>query len=100
MNLGRNLTAVAAAWLTVSALCAQNSAELLAGLRALKLKEADGPVKLMYSAGAGDRAVRWQHALSAAHEWFQQELHMQVPVTLAVLDREHWKQVTEGALPH
>jgi hypothetical protein len=73
---------------------------MLSRLRALHLKEAHGPVPLMYSPGSEQRAFRWQRSLSAAHGWFQAQLGLEAPVTLAVLDRETWNKVSTEALPH
>lgn len=89
-----------AALLTAACLSAQSPEDVLSRLRALQLKEAHGPVPLIYSPGSEQRALRWQRSLSAAHAWFQTQLHVEAPVTLVVLDREIWKRVSTEALPH
>ena len=86
--------------LTAGYLGAQSSAEILVRLRTLQLKEAPGPVPLIYSPASEQRALRWQRSLAAAHAWFQTQLHIEAPVTLAVLDRETWKKVSTVAVPN
>lgn len=86
--------------LTAGYLGAQSSADTLSRLRALQLKEVPGPVPLIYSPASAQRALRWQRSLAAAQAWFQTQLHLQAPVTLAVLDRETWKRVSTEAMPH
>src|SRR3954454_20705649 len=68
----KNLQIVSSAILfAASYLGAQSSAEMLSRLRALPLKEANGPVPLLYSPASEQRALRWQRSLGAAHAWFQ-----------------------------
>jgi len=86
--------------LTAGQLGAQSPADMLSRLRALQLKEAPGPVPLIYSPASEHRALRWQRSLALAHAWFQSQLHIEAPVTLAVLDRETWRKVTPEILPH
>ena len=80
-------------------LSAQPAEHTLAKLRALKLREAPGLVPVIYTPASEERALRWQRSLGAAHAWFQEQLHREVPVTLAVLDRETWRKVSTDALP-
>jgi len=86
--------------LTASYLGAQSPADMLVRLRALQLKEAAGPVPLIYSPASEERALRWQRSLAAARAWYQAQLHLEAPITLAVLDRETWKKATTASLPH
>jgi len=68
-------------------------------VRELELRSAGGGVELMYSPSSEGRALRWQRSLAAGQDWFQKQLKLQVPVTLVVLNREDWKEVTPQPLP-
>ena len=57
---------ISALLLTVGYLSAQPPADMLVRLRALQLKEAPGPVPLIYSPASEQRALRWQRSLAGS----------------------------------
>ena len=75
---------------------AQPAANALQRLVALRLPRLHGPVPVYYSAGVKETAVRDQAAIAACANWYSQQLHVTVPVTVAVLNQADWKRV--GAL--
>jgi len=90
-----------AAFTLAPAIAQQNETEL-GELRAMKLKERSGPVPVIYSPSAEERALKYRDSLQAAHAWFEQQLGTRVPLTLAVLDKETWtarKKPAPWAMP-
>ncbi|MBZ5624219.1 MAG: hypothetical protein LAQ69_36800 [Acidobacteriia bacterium] len=71
----------------------------LARVRALNLPILDGGVTVIYSPSAKARAQRYQAALEAAHKWYEAQLGVSVPVTLAVLDKPDWERATSVPYP-
>ncbi len=47
--------------------------------------EAPGTIPTFYEASTKERALRLQQSLKAAHEWYQQQLNVKVPIVLVVL---------------
>ena len=81
----------------LAGLSAQQADSSLTKLRKLQLPESPGPVPVIYVPSAEERAHRYQVQVRAAHAWFEEQLHTQVPIVLAVLDKEtfgigggHW----------
>ena len=81
---------------------AQPAEQALKKLRELGLAEAPGEVPAFYVKSAEERAIRLQKSLQAGHSWFQKQLHVEVAITLAVLDPETWEKVTgyPYGMPH
>ena len=74
---------------------------MLTKVRKLGLPEAPGSVPAIYVASAKDRALRLQKALEPAHSWYEKQLHVQVPIVLALLDPEERQKVSDRvAIPH
>jgi hypothetical protein len=96
----RALWAAATAIMAVHLGAQQDPAALLARLRKLGLPEVAGPVPTLYSPSAEARAIRFQRSLTAAHSWYEKQLNIQVPITLAILDAETRQNVSEGQIPH
>jgi hypothetical protein len=72
-------------------LSAQPPDDRLTALRAsskVRLLEAPGPVPMVYVPSAEWRAVRIQKAAEEVYAWDEKQLHLHVPVTLYVLDKE------------
>ena len=78
---------------------AQPPDHALTKLRGLHLPEVPGRMPLIYSPAAERQALRLQKALQAAHGWYQKRLHLRLPLTLAVLDRETFAKVTSIPMP-
>src|SRR5438046_1322390 len=68
-------------------------------LRSLKLPTFAGSVPVVYSAAEKARAERYRSALEPAHRWYETQLDMRVPVTLAVLNRQDWERATAVPYP-
>ena len=68
-------------------------------VRALDLPTADGAVPVIYSVSAKVRAERYRTALETAHHWYEAQLSIRVPVTLAVLDQRDWVKVSSVPYP-
>ncbi|MGD1095668.1 MAG: hypothetical protein ABSB35_27205 [Bryobacteraceae bacterium] len=93
------LAAVSA--LMATSLSAQGTETQLARLRNLHLPESPGSVPVIYSPPAKERALRYQAELQNAHTWFEEQLRIQVPMLLAVLDREEYQSLGgRWALPY
>ncbi len=71
----------------------------LARVRALNLPSGEGNVPVIYSPARKARAERYRATLAAAHEWYQAQLGVSVPVTLAVLDKQDWQRATSIPYP-
>src|SRR5204863_9295284 len=61
----------------------------LARVRTLKLPTVEGRVPVIYSMGAKARALRYQATLGTAHNWYEAQLGISLPLTLPVLDKRH-----------
>jgi hypothetical protein len=88
---------------SATALFAQESEHLLSKYRKLDLPEAAGPVPVIYSPGAEERALRYQKTLAAAVAWFNEQLGTDIQVALAVADGETWQRVGDPVpypMPH
>jgi hypothetical protein len=97
----QNIAPVFAALVLAINLGAQQVEDPRTTLRNMGALEATGDVPVIYSPSAEQRALAYQKSLRAAHTWLQKELHVQVPVTLAVLDKKMWEKVSEHQpLPH
>lgn len=64
-------------------------------LRAMGAIEAPGSVPLFYVASAKERALRLQKSLEAAHEWYEQQLGIKVPILFAVADSAMWGKIQD-----
>jgi hypothetical protein len=90
----------------VNGLLAQESNDLLSQYKKLGLPEAAGPVPVMYSPLAEQRALRYQKALTAAAAWYNEQLKMKVHIVLAVVDKDTWEKAeaepggTRYPMPH
>jgi hypothetical protein len=65
-------------------------------LQAMELESLPGPIPTYFSPGSRDRAEQLQAWLRAADEFFQDRLKIAPPFSLAVLNEEHWAQVSPG----
>jgi hypothetical protein len=76
---------------------AQESDDLLPKIRGLSLAEKPGVIPLLYALSTESRAIAYQKSLTAAHAWFEEQLHVRVPVRfLAVLDQEASRKLSPG----
>jgi hypothetical protein len=102
-GIRRAVCAGVAIVLSAGVLFGQDSDVILSRYRKLNLPEAAGSIHVFYSHGAEQRALLYQKRLEAAVKWFSGQLGTQVPMVLAVIDKETWKE-TEGLdlypLPH
>ncbi len=62
-------------------------------LRALGLPRLDGAVPVYYSQGLKALALRDQAEITDCANWYSQQLHVKVPVTLAVLNKVDWDRI-------
>jgi hypothetical protein len=87
--------------LMIAILSAQVADSPSTKLRNLHLPESPGSVPVVYAPSAKERALRYQKELQGAHAWFEEQLRIQVPTVLAVLDREEFQaQGGHWPLPH
>lgn len=68
-------------------------------VRALRLPTLDGSVPVIYSVTAKERAERYRAVLDTAHRWYEAQLGIRVPVTLAVLDQRDWSRASSVPYP-
>src|SRR5215475_8918754 len=68
-------------------------------VRALNLPTVDGEVQVIYSPAAKARAESYRFTLETAHRWYETQLGIRVPVTLAVLDKQDWERATPVSYP-
>ena len=70
-------------------------------MRKLGLPEASGSVPVIYVASAKERALLLQKAPKDAHSWYEKQLHVQVPIVLAILDSATREKVSDPiTIPH
>jgi hypothetical protein len=62
----------------------------------LELESLPGPIPTYFSPGSRERAEQLQAWLRAADAFFQKRLKIAPPFSLAVLNEEHWAQVSPG----
>jgi hypothetical protein len=62
----------------------------------LELESLPGPIPTYFSPGSRERAEQLQAWLRAADAFFQDRLKIAPPFSLAVLNEEHWSQVSQG----
>jgi hypothetical protein len=62
----------------------------------LELEALPGPIPTYFSPGSRERAEQLQAWLRAADAFFQDRLKIAPPFSLAVLNEEHWSQVSQG----
>jgi hypothetical protein len=79
---------------------AQPRDHTLSKLRELHLRESPGRVPLIYPLVAERRALRYRRALQAAHEWYEKQLRLSLPITLAVLDKETFAKLSSSPMPY
>ena len=65
----------------------------LSRLLALRLGRIEGSVPVYYSDGLKALALRDQAEITDCAAWYSHQLHVSVPVTLAVLNRKDWERV-------
>jgi len=65
----------------------------------LHLSHASGPVPVYYSSGFEARALKYQKAVIACQQWYNQQVRKHVDITLAVLNKEDWEKVTDVPYP-
>ncbi len=75
---------------------ASTTPNALTRLLALRLARLEGAVPVYYSAGLKAIALRDQVEITDCAAWYSHQLHVRVPVTLAVLNRNDWER--EGGL--
>ena len=75
---------------------ASTTPNALTRLLALRLARLEGAVPVYYSAGLKALARRDQVEIMDCAAWYSHQLHVRVPVTLAVLNRNDWER--EGGL--
>jgi hypothetical protein len=103
MSTSRSILAFA--WSLVAALGAigQNSPAgekpTIEKVRDLHLPYAAGAVPVYYSVGAEARALKYQKAIIACQQWYDQQVGKHVDVTLAVLSKADWDKVTDIPYP-
>ena len=78
---------------------AQQPDDALTKLHRLGLPEAQGSVPVSYVPSAKERAIRFQKSLEAAHLWYENQLHVHVPIALAVLDADTWGKIPGAPYP-
>jgi hypothetical protein len=79
--------------------CFGQPGSALENLRALNLPVMEGTVPAIYSRSAKARAALYRSALETAHRWYEAQLGIQVPATLAVLDEHDWKRASRVPYP-
>jgi len=77
--------------IALAAFAAAEDDSLLARLQGMHLDESPGAVPVLYVAAAKDRALGYQDLEQAAHAWYEEQLLLRAPLTLAVLDRGHYQ---------
>jgi len=98
-------TILAFVWFLVAALGAigqTNPAEekpTIEKVRALRLPYAAGSVPAYYSAGFEARALRYQKAIIACQQWYDQQVGKHADFTLAVLSKVDWEKATSVPYP-
>lgn len=65
-------------------------------VQGLGLESLPGPIPTYFSPGSGERAEQLQAWLRTADEFFQGRLKIAPPFSLAVLNEEHWAQISPG----
>lgn len=65
-------------------------------VQGLELESLPGPIPTYFSPGSRERAEQLQAWLRAADEFFQDRLKIAPPFSLAVLNEEHWAQISQG----
>lgn len=65
-------------------------------VQGLGLESLSGPIPTYFSPGSRERAEQLQAWLRAADEFFQHRLKIAPPFSLAVLNEEHWAQISPG----
>jgi hypothetical protein len=73
--------------------------ETLKRVIALHLPNAPGPVPVYYSPEFKARALRYQKALSACKQWYEQQVNTHADFSLAVLNKADWEKVDKSAYP-
>jgi hypothetical protein len=68
-------------------------------LRSFPLQELAGPVPTWYVPSAEQRAREYQQSLQPALAWFEEELHLKLPVDLAVLDQNSYEKINNVPWP-
>ena len=71
---------------TLTQLGAQQAASPVKKLREAGIREASGPVPVFYPAAAKERALALRNSLETAHLWYKNQLHLQLPIALVLLD--------------
>ena len=72
---------------------ASSTPNALSRLLALRLARIDGSVPVYYSDGLKALALRDQAEITDCAAWYSHQLHVSVPVILAVLNRKDWERV-------
>jgi hypothetical protein len=68
-------------------------------VRDLHLPYAAGAVPVYYSVGAEARALKYQKAIIACQQWYDQQVGKHADVTLAVLNKADWEKTTPVPYP-
>ncbi len=76
------------------ALAASSTPDAFHRLLALRLPHADGVIPVYYSRGLRAVALRDRADISDCAAWYSRQLHVTVPVTLAVLRKSDWDRVS------
>jgi hypothetical protein len=96
----RTVKILALATLAIIVSGAQEVDSALSRLRKLHLPESAGSVPAIYVPEAEQRALRYRDEVQNARAWLEQELGIQVPMVLAVVDRETYGLLLRSKWPH
>jgi hypothetical protein len=103
--MGTSRSILAFVWCLVAApgaIVRNNPAEekpTIEKVRALHLPYVAGAIPVYYSVGAEARALKYQKAIIECQRWYDQQVGKHVDVTLAVLNKADWENVTDIGYP-
>jgi hypothetical protein len=90
---------IVALLVTISHSSRADEKPIIEKIRALNLPYAAGTVPVYYSAGFEARALRYQKAIIACQQWYDQQLGNHVDFTLVVLDKADWEKTIHAGYP-
>lgn len=103
--MGTSRSILAFAWSLATALGAigQTNPEAekptIEKVRELHLPQAAGAVPVYYSVGAEAHALKYQKAIIACQQWYDQQVGKHMDFTLAVLNKADWEKTTPVPYP-
>jgi hypothetical protein len=74
-------------------------ASALRTLRSIPLEELPGSVPTWYVPSVRQRAQEYQQSVQPALAWFEEQLHLKMPMDLAVLDHDSYDKIKAGPWP-